>query len=74
MDKLFISPDTDQCHVCDKNFTHKRYNVMLPIDVDLVEVCFKTCHPRCQTAYKKMEKAKEKLLDAEFKLFLLKYK
>jgi len=73
-DKLFISPITDQCHICDNHFKHRQYNIMLPLDIDLVEICLRTCHPKCQSAFNRYTKAKEKLLDAEFNLFLLKNK
>jgi len=70
---MYSISDTDCCTICNKPYKHKQYNIMLPIDVDLVEICFKTAHAKCEQIYKKCEILKSKLLDAEFELFLLKY-
>lgn len=60
----------NRCYHCDGDYRHSK--VITVYDNGLEDVEFKISHARCQKAYDKMKKAKQRALDEEFNYFYVK--
>ena len=67
---IFIDPRNNICTVCGKSFTHHKRFLKLENDIKTVELV--TSHAGCRSLLRKIEEHKEKLLDLEYKLYILK--
>ena len=69
---IAIDHRENMCTVCAKPYTHhKRYQWIDESDKTIKEVMIVSAHASCRNITNKIEELKQKLVDAEFKLFLL---
>jgi len=70
-EKICIDHRENICSVCAKPYTHrKRY--LWGDDKTIKDVELVTAHPSCRSLLRQIEEQKQKILDLEFKLFILK--
>lgn len=61
----------NRCFICDGEYRHSK--VITQYEDGLEEVELRYIHSKCAKTQKKVSKLKERLLDAEFELFALKF-
>lgn len=61
---------TDECPICGTHYKYRKYYLQR-IDGFLPEVHIKTTHAKCYNTMKRLEKAKQDVLNEEFNLFCI---
>jgi len=70
---LQIHDSQNECTICGKPFKHLRKNILL-LGFDLPETTITTSHARCRKLVANIKRLERELLDAQFDLFLVKFK
>jgi hypothetical protein len=72
LESICIDHRENICSVCGKSYTHHKRFSWVDNDRTIKTVELVTAHATCRSLLRKIEEEKQKLLDLEFKLYILK--